>query len=122
MAISITVNGEKRSDISLFSKEFPKALEAECIDKAISITKRGSADYVPFDTGELRDSARQEGTDLVYDTPYARRLYYHPEYNFQGAPMRGAYWPERYLQNGGMDEINRAIDIEVQKGADKLIK
>ena len=36
--------------------------------------------------------------------------------------MRGAYWPERYLQNGGMDEINRAIDIEVQKGADKIVK
>lgn len=81
----------------------------------------------------MQDSVYTEGTDLVYDTPYARRLYYHPEYNFQGAPkegeehkdgdpQRGAFWVERYLQNGGMDAINRAIEIEVQKGADKLIK
>ena len=66
-------------------------------------------------------SARKEGTDLVYDTPYARRLYYHPEYQFQDAPMRGAFWAERYLQNGGMDIINKAVDAELQKGIDKLI-
>lgn len=28
-------------------------------------------------------------------TPYARRMYYNPQYNFTDAPKRGAYWFER---------------------------
>lgn len=75
--------------------------------------------YVPFDEanlyanpGQLRNSGHIEGTDVVWHTPYARRLYYHPEYNFQGAPMRGGNWVDRMLQNGGM--------IEIEKGARKV--
>lgn len=32
---------------------------------------------------------------VIWRTPYARRLYYHPEYNFNEAPERGAYWFDR---------------------------
>lgn len=100
--------------------------------------------FVPFDevsvyeqSGRLKDSARLEsserdgkkkkhehmrdisqienGTDVVWDTPYARRLYYHPEYHFQGAPMRGGYWAVRYLQNGGQEQIEQAARDEVKK-------
>ena len=43
--------------------------------------------FIPFDTGELmRSSLRssQIGQGLiVWDTPYARRLYYNPQYNFR---------------------------------------
>ena len=71
--------------------------------------------FVPFDLagkydnpGRLIDSCHiEDGTDVVWSTPYARRLYYHPEYNFQGAPMRGAYWADRYMQNGGSEEIEQ---------------
>lgn len=78
--------------------------------------KRLSEPYVPFDLGgiteypgQLLNSVEIQGTDVVWSTPYARRLYYHPEYNFQGAPMRGGNWVERMLQNGGL--------IEIEKGA-----
>ena len=42
--------------------------------------------FIPFDTGELmRSSLRHskigEGL-IVWNTPYARRLYYNPQYNF----------------------------------------
>ena len=55
--------------------------------------------YTPFDKGVLEKSAIL-GTyigsgEIVYLAPYSRRLYYNPQYNFQGAPMRGAYWFER---------------------------
>lgn len=55
--------------------------------------------YVPFRTGVLEGSGIRH-TDIgsgkvIYQTPYARRMYYNPQYNFQGAPMRGAYWFER---------------------------
>ena len=71
--------------------------------------------FVPFDLagkyetpGRLIDSCHiEDGTDVVWNTPYARCLYYHPEYNFQGAPMRGAYWADRYMQNGGREEIEQ---------------
>ncbi|MGN0384599.1 MAG: minor capsid protein [Lachnospiraceae bacterium] len=77
--------------------------------------------YVPYDVakkyelpGRLIDSCHIEnGTDVVWSTPYARRLYYHPEYDFQGAPMRGGYWAERYMQNGGR--------VEIEQGARRIV-
>ena len=90
--------------------------------------------YVPFDEagvrenpGRLAESAHNEsfedekkkhlrekskienGTDVVWPGPYARNLYYHPEYNFQGAPLRGGYWADRYMQNGGQQEIEDGV-------------
>ena len=49
------------------------------------------AQVMPFDTGHLEEDATfvdysnsQNGkVTLVSSTPYVRRLYYHPEYNFQ---------------------------------------
>lgn len=36
------------------------------------------------------------GSGLVkWKTPYAKRMYYNPQYNFQGAPNRGGMWFER---------------------------
>ena len=49
------------------------------------------AQVMPFDTGHLEEDATfvdySDSADgivrIVSSTPYARRLYYHPEYNFQ---------------------------------------
>lgn len=79
-------------------------------------TLRLCTPFIPFDTGALVQSGRVENeTDIVWGglgVPYARRLYYHPEYNFQnkgdsenGGIGRGAYWVSRMLQNGGMKKI-----------------
>lgn len=78
---------------------------------------RRSALYVPLDIaklydnpGALRDSGHIEnGTDVVWNTPYARRLYYHDDYQFQGAPTRGAYWVDRMLLDGGLKEIEDGV-------------
>lgn len=74
---------------------------------------RLSEPYVPFDKaglyaypGRLKGSVHIENkTDVVWNGPYARYLYYHPEFHFQEAPIRGAYWVDRMLQNGGMKRI-----------------
>lgn len=71
-----------------------------------------SEPYVPFDLagkypnpGRLKDSVHiEDKTDVVWQTPYARRWYYE-EANFQGAPTRGRFWVERMLQNGGLKKI-----------------
>lgn len=62
---------------------------------------------MPFDTGDMQntqsyvdDSKSQDGkVSVVTDAPQARRLYYHPEYNFQTGknPNAGAGWFDVYL-------------------------
>ena len=87
-----------------------------------------SEPYVPFDEmglydnpGALIASGRTEGTDVVWgngggqDVNYARRLYYHPEYNFQGAPRRGGYWVDRMLMEGGLKKIEQMAQREASK-------
>ena len=70
-------------------------------------TDIGQAETVPFKTGALsgeqffadyEDSERGR-VSLVNSTPYARRLYYHPEYNFNQDEHSnaGAGWFEPYL-------------------------
>jgi len=107
---------------------------AKCI-KGLGLEKQGrvqkvvtdavlmlSEPYVPFDEMGLYDnphllidSGHTEGTDVVWQTPYARRLYYHPEYNFQGAPRRGGYWVDRMLMEGGLKKIEQMAQREASK-------
>lgn len=55
--------------------------------------------YMPKRTGALIRSGvintRLGSGEVIYSTPYARRLYYNPQYNFNGAPQRGGQWFER---------------------------
>lgn len=49
-------------------------------------------------------------------TPYARRLYYNPQYNFTDAPRRGAYWFERMKADQKADILRtaaKAAGVEV---------
>ena len=69
------------------------------------------AQVMPFDTGHLEEDATfvdysnsQNGkVTLVSSTPYARRLYYHPEYNFQTKenPNAKGKWLDDWLPGGG---------------------
>lgn len=68
------------------------------------------AQVVPFRTGHLQNdstfvdaSMSAEGhVDIVSSTPYARRLYYHPEYNFwqEENPNAGAKWFAPWADGG----------------------
>ena len=55
--------------------------------------------YLPFLTGDLQRSTMStvigEG-NIVYDVPYARKLYYGDQFNFnkQNHPLATAYWFE----------------------------
>ncbi len=69
------------------------------------------AQVMPFDTGHLEEDATfvdysnsQNGkVTLVSSTPYVRRLYYHPEYNFQTKenPNAKGKWLDDWLPGGG---------------------
>lgn len=68
------------------------------------------AQVMPFKTGNLQNestfvdnSSSQHGeATLVSSTPYARRLYYHPEYHFDTGenPNAKGKWYEDWLPEG----------------------
>ena len=71
--------------------------------------------YVPMDAGVLKTSG-SVSTDIgsgevIYETPYARKVYYDPDLNFQGGPMRGALWAERMWVDHGDDIVQGAAKI-----------
>ena len=81
-------------------------------------TEGVQAQVFPFDTGNLQnestfvdtsESAKGKVT-LVSSTPYARRLYYHPEFHFQKEenPNARGEWYEDWLPGGS--EENFAVD------------
>lgn len=67
---------------------------------------------VPFQTGALKDSALTStviGSGIiVWETPYAARMYYNPGYHFNGAPERGAMWFPRAMAEH-KDDIIRGV-------------
>lgn len=76
------------------------------------------AQVIPMKTGALRgeqfyidDSNADRGhIDLIHSTPYARRLYFHPEYNFNrefAANAKGK-WFENWIDG---PKKNRAQEI-----------
>lgn len=68
-----------------------------------------SAQVMPFDNGTMQNTdtyateTYRDGeavcVDIITDSPQARRLYYHPEYDFQTVnnPNAGGMWYEPWL-------------------------
>lgn len=65
---------------------------------------------IPFDEGTLqnvqtyvdRSELKNGNVSIVHDTPYARRLYYNPQYDFDttiNANARGEWWGD-WLEGG----------------------
>lgn len=77
-----------------------------------------SAQTMPFDTGDMQNNQTfvertENGAVLITGSPQARRLYYHPEYNFQRGKNKnaGAYWLEPYI-SGSKKDFAKAEFIE----------
>lgn len=74
---------------------------------------------MPFDTGALQnnstfvnDSNKERGiVTIISDTPYARRLYFHPEYNFQKGknPNAGGQWFNTYISGTKKDFASKTF-------------
>jgi len=80
-----------------------EALHTEVVQKQV----------MPFDTGNLQNestfvdnSQSSKGkSSLISSTPYARRLYFHPEFNFKKDenPNAKGEWYEDYVSGGKYD-------------------
>lgn len=74
---------------------------------------------MPFNTGNLQndstfidDSQKMQGrVSIVSSTPYARRLYFHPEYNFRrnNNARAGGKWFEPYISGSKSDFAVKAF-------------
>lgn len=68
---------------------------------------------VPRDTGALQG----EKVSLVHEGPYARRLYYHPEYNFRmdENPNAKGHWFEDWEAGGRKAEFAPKVFKQIYK-------
>lgn len=95
--VNIKLYPEKIGMLEKASKQaFEMTVEAVLSDIVASAV-------VPKDTGVLEESGftviKDAVGQIIFDTPYARRLYWHPEYNFRHDKNVNAQgkWMETYI-------------------------
>lgn len=98
-----------------------KNIEQATIEAAVNAMEQTRTDLVnsatmPFDTGDMQNNqtfveADDTGAMLVTGSPQARRLYYHPEYNFQHGNNQnaGAKWLEPYISGDKKDFVQNTF-------------
>ena len=123
--VNIELNNAK---INILIEAHKKALEMTA-DAVLSDIKTSAV--VPKDTSTLEDSAfvdRSELTNcimrIVFDTPYARRLYWHPEYNFRTDKNVNAQgkWMDAYINGEKDDFIKNAYSRFLKMNSKGVIK
>lgn len=98
-------------------KQAMQALEMAAVKSAEATMEQVYSDIVssetmPFDVGDMQNSQTFVAVDdnkvsLVTGSSQARRLYYHPEYNFQQGKNAnaGGEWLEPYISGDKKDFI-----------------
>lgn len=104
MGVKITLY---RNEIRKLNQAAIRALERTTDALCTEIVQ---AQVIPFKTGHLQEDATffdvseaaAGHTEIVSSTPYARRLYYHPEFNFnrEDNPNAKAHWFEDWADGG----------------------
>ena len=104
--------GKVKSTVTINTRRIKQLTDAQI--KAMEMTAEAlhtevvQAQVMPRDTGHLQNESTfvdytnsQKGTvSLVSQTPYARRLYFHPEINFRTTENKyaQAYWLEAWIK------------------------
>ena len=81
--------------------------EALAMTADATLTELRDRQVMPFDNGIMQndntyvDDSQKDKVSIVADTNYARRLYFHPEYNFKRGnnPNAGGKWFESFLND-----------------------
>ncbi|MNC04464.1 hypothetical protein D3C75_519030 [compost metagenome] len=90
-----------------------------------------AAEVVPKQTGELERSATIDASKskrgkvtISYDTPYARRLYWHPEYNFRRDKNRNAQgeWLRAWAEGKKTNKVREVFKTLIKKIAGGFIQ
>lgn len=91
------------------------------LEKTIEALKTDvvQAGVMPFDTGNMQNDntftdyseSKRGKVSLITNAPYARRLYFHPEYNFQTKenPNAQGNWLEPWISGKNKDFCKNAF-------------
>lgn len=108
----------KKNKLKLYESKIQKIENAKntALYKTMDALKTDviQSQVMPFDTGTMQNEStyvtrpRKENrskVSLITRTPYAARLYYHPEYNFQKTnnPNAQGQWLEDYISGSKKD-------------------
>ena len=120
--VKVTVNQAALKQLEQIKQQAVE-MTAEAVKTDIVATA-----VVPKDKGELERSGHvvveQGKARLVYDTPYARRLYWHPEYNFRTDknPNAQGKWMESYHAGDKAKFVRETFGKLVKQLSKGLIK
>lgn len=121
------LNAKVKGKINLKNNAMIKQIAIQSLVDTADVVKRDlqRSQTMPYDTGELQnrstfvdDSKKNSGkVSIVSDTPYARRLYMHPEYNFRKNKNKnaGGEWFEPYI-NGNKKDFAKKKFAKIMKG------
>lgn len=107
MAGNVQVTSRVELNMSVLNMLDNAQFEALAQTADATLTELRDRQVMPFDTGNLQndstfvDDSQKDKVSIVSSTPYARRLYYHPEYNFRrGNNSRaGGKWFDSFLND-----------------------
>lgn len=89
MAGNVQVTSRVELNMSVLNMLDGAQYEALAQTGDATLTELRDRGVMPFDTGNLQndstfvDDSEKGRVSIVSSTPYARRLYFHPEYNFR---------------------------------------
>ena len=110
-----------------FDKQAIAMLENAVKESAMTAMEQVESDLIssatmPFDTGDMQNNQTfvaktDDGATIVTGSPQARRLYYHPEYNFQHGHNKnaGAAWLEPYITGDKKDLAKEAFEVDYKR-------
>ena len=107
MAGNIQVSSRVELNVSVLNALDNAQYEALAMAADATLTELRDRQTMPFDTGNLQndstfvDDSQRDKVSIVSSTPYARRLYFHPEYNYRRGnnASAGGKWFESFLNN-----------------------
>lgn len=107
MASNVTVTSRVELNMSVLSMLDGAQYEALAQTGDATLTELRDRGVMPFDTGNLQndstfvDDSEKGRVSIVTTAPQARRLYFHPEYNFRrGNNSRaGGKWFDSFLHD-----------------------
>lgn len=120
--VNITLN---QSAIDKIKEAAGPALEMTMDALATEIENR---QVVPFRDGTLKDSESHGVADdtgyILWDTLYARRLYYHPEYNFNKDKHVNAQglWCDYWQYREGRQWLANTVGLFLKEKSGGVIK
>lgn len=121
--MKVKVTGKINNSANAYIKRLMTESLVETANELKKDLKRSQT--MPFDTGALQnrstfvdDSKKNRGTvSVASDIPYARRLYFHPEYNFQKTKNKNAsgLWFEPYISGNKKSWVPKTF-AKIMKG------